>query len=380
MAGCQQKNTFVAPPPPQVTVAQPTEEPVVEFLEFTGTTKSTAEVDIRARVNGYLKKIAFDDGAQVEKGDLLFVIDPAPFEVDLESKQAALQKAQATLLLADANLARAKKLEPLQAVSEEEVDIRAAERATAAAGVASANADLRQAELTLNYTEVRSPIKGRVGRHLVDQGALVQAEQTLLASVESIDPIYAYFSVSESEFLRLRELHGQKETGKERATELQLAIGDAGNYAHQGLEDFEELGVDPQTGTVMRRDVFPNDDHQLLPGLFVRIRTAVSEPKPRILIEERALGADQRGDYVLVVNSKNVVEYRPVKLGMSVNGKRVVEGVKRDEWIVVNGLQRARPGGTVDPQKSSETAVSSLSAASDASTAVAQRDDRSAKE
>lgn len=350
---CGQRNVFVPPPPPEVTVATPVERPVVDSVEFSGTTRASARVDLRARVNGYLQRIEFEDGQEVQEGDLLFVIDEAPFQAEVQAARANLLKARAALQLQDANLARARRLYREEVTAQQELDVREAERASAAAEVAAAEAALVQAELNLGYAMIRAPISGRIGRHLVDVGNLVQAEQTLLATIERIDPIHAYFYLSERELLRFREMLRANELPDPELHPpvLHLGLTNEPGFPHEGHLDYRELGLDPNTGTVERRGVFPNPDGALVPGLFARIRAPIGEPVPRLLIDERAIGTDQRGDFVLVVNDENTVEYRPVELGIAVDGMRVVaSGLRADERIVVNGLQRARPGEEVVPE------------------------------
>jgi len=354
LPGCKPRNTFVPPPPPKVTVALPEQRNIVETMEFTGTTRATARVELRARVNGYLQQIAFPDGAMVKAGDLLFVIEPAPYEAELQAAQAQVQKAEANQQLAVANLARTQRLYEQNAATQQQVDVQKAEQATAEADVATAKAALRQAELNLSYTEIRAPISGRIGRHLVDIGNLVQAEMTPLATIESIDPIHAYFYVSEPDLLRFMQMVRDRRIPDPGVTPpaLTLGLANESGFPHHGHLDFRELGVDPGTGTVLRRAVFPNPDSTLIPGLFVRIRAEIGAAVPRLLVEDRAIGADQRGDYVLVVNQENVVEYRPVQLGIALNGRRVIEsGISSGDRIVVNGLQRARPGAPVTPEE-----------------------------
>ncbi len=355
VAGCAPQNQFVPPPPPVVTVAKPVQREVAEALEFTGWTEATAAVALRSRVNGYLHSVDFEDGAMVNEGDLLFVIERAPFEASLAAAQAEVEKAEAALQLAHSEYNRTEPLVARKAITQADLDVASAQLATAKANLGAANAAVRQAELSLNYTEIRAPITGRIGRHLVDVGNLVQSEQTLLAEIESYNPIYAYFSVSESDLLRyIRgtvEDGGSLQTMEDNPPELFLGLADEEGYPRQGRFDFSERTIDRQTGTALQRGVFKNDTWTLVPGLFVRIKAPVGKPHPRLLVEERAVSADQRGDYLLVVGDKNIVEYRPVKLGLVTDGLRIVEdGVGPDDLIVVNGLQRARPGAAVDPQ------------------------------
>ncbi len=378
LAGCETRsNEFVPPPPPKVTVAQPVTQPVRDYVEFTGTTRPTATVDLRARVNGYLREINFEDGAIVHKDDILFLIEQKPFRVAVQAAQAQLQKAEASLQLEQATYARTSELVQRRAVSPQDLDVQKAKLATAQADVAAAEATLTLAQQQLDYTEVRAPITGRIGRHLVDIGNLVTAEQTLLATIESIDPIHAYFYISEAELLRFRTMLRNKQLPdpEKHPPQLELQLANETDFGYHGHLDFRQLSVDPETGTIMRRGAFPNPDNALVPGLFVRIRAGLGEPAPKLLVDSRALGADQRGDFVLVVNGKNEVEHRPVKLGIAVGNLQVVEeGLAAGEWIVVNGLQRARPGSTVDPQ---QTAMIPPPEGSDA--AIAQQGSSSAQ-
>jgi RND family efflux transporter MFP subunit len=341
---------------------------VADSIEFIGSTRAVATVELRSRVNGYLEQILFEDGATVKEGDLLFVIEQAPFHVALDAAKAELQRAEAALQFEQTEYRRIEPLVARKAVTQSELDTRAAELAKAQASVAVAQAAVRRAELDLAYTEIRAPISGRIGQHLVDVGSLVQAEQTLLAKIESIDPIHAYFNVSESDLLRFMRMIRENKLPDpvEHPPVLYLGLANESGFPHEGKLDFREVGLDESTGTALRRGVFPNSDHQLLPGMFVRIHAPVGKPVPRLLVEKRAIGADQRGDYLLVVNDKNVVELRLVKLGLSTDGMQVVEdGITENDWIVINGLQRARPGATVDPQRT--TMVMETPAADEAS-------------
>lgn len=351
LAGCDEGNQFVPPPPPEVTVATPVEREVADSIEFTGTTQATARVELRPRVGGYLERIEFQDGQMVKEGAPLFVIEQAPFEAELEAAQARLLKAEATRQLADANLARTTELFGKKIVTQQELDIQKAQRATAAADVAVAEADITQAKLQLGYTELNAPIGGRIGRHLVDLGNLVRAEETL-AVIESIDPIYVFFYMSERDLLRIMEMlrTNQLPDPETNPPVLTLGLANETGFPHKGYLDFRRFGVDPGTGTIERRAVFPNPDTVLVPGLFARIRATLGEPRPRLLVEERALGSDQRGDFLLIVDQDNKVHYRLVKTGIAVDGLRVIEqGLSAGERVVVNGLQRARPGAKVNP-------------------------------
>jgi RND family efflux transporter MFP subunit len=351
-SGCTRTNQYVAPPPPEVAVAQPVTEEVTDYMEFTGTTRAIAMVDLRSRVSGYLQSIEFEDGAYVKEGQLLFVIEPEPFEVALASDKAKLRKAQAALKLAEAEVERTRPLVKRGALAVAELDVKIADRDSAAAEVAMAEAAVAQAELNLRYTRITAPISGRIGRHRVDVGNLVEMQTTMLTTIESIEPIHVYFSVSENDVLRFVEQQTSAGLKPGAETPIYIGLSERGGFPFEARLDYTELGVDPETGTQQRRGVFPNEDHSLLPGLFVRVRIPLGPPAPQLMVEERAIGADQRGTYVLVVDDKNIVERRSVELGVAHNGNRVVkQGLSAGEWIVVNGLQRARPGAPVNPQK-----------------------------
>jgi RND family efflux transporter MFP subunit len=355
LAGCGPTNTLVEPPPPEVTVARPLERPIADTMEFVGTLRATAGVDLRARVNGYLEKIEFEDGADVEANAQLFQIEQAPYIAAVESANAALLKAQAELQLAQSQYRRMEPLVAQRAITQEELDIQAAQVSTSNADVAAAQAALKTAKLNLEYTIIRAPIAGHVGRHLVDIGNLVQAELTLLAQLQSLDPIYAYFDINERDLLRFMEMLRRRQLPDpdKNPPVLYLARANEPDFPHKGHLDYRELGVNESTGTAQRRGIFPNPNRELLPGMFVRIRAQIGDPIPKLMIEERAFGADQRGDYVLIVNDEDVVEYRPVQLGIAADGMRVVEqGLDANDWVIINGLQRARPGEKVRPIKS----------------------------
>jgi RND family efflux transporter MFP subunit len=357
--GCGDANEFVAPPPPKVTVRQPVQRPVTEYLEFTGTTDAVAEIEIRARVKGFLLSDHFAEGDTVEKGALLYVIDPSEYEAQVDRAQGRVAVTRAALALAEARLKRLERALETRAVSEIEVLEGRAERDEAAAQLAAARAELKTAQLELSYTEIRAPIAGRVGRDRVDVGNLVGAgESTLLTTMVQYDPMYAYFDLNEREVLALLDQTTERRTGEDRErrlAEIRIEIGRANDegYPHVGQMSYADQGVDPGTGTFLIRGVFPNPEpFHLVPGLFVRGRTPARERQDALLVSERALGADQSGRYVLVVDEEGTVHHRPVVAGSSVDGMRVIEsGLQPHDWVIVDGLLRARPGAKVDPQR-----------------------------
>ncbi len=359
LVGCRQANQLVVPPPPQVTVAQPVERQVNDTIEFVATTQPTQAVELRSQVKGYLEKILFEDGSNVKTGDLLFVIEQAPYQLALDAANAALQKAAANQSLAESQYRRMEPLLKNGVVTQEELDVQAAQVATSKADVAAAQTAVGTAELNLSYTQIHAPINGRIGQHMVDIGNLVQAQETLLANIQRIDPIYAQFDLSENDLLRFMEMLRKHELPDPEKTPptLHLGLPNEQGFPHEGKLDYRDLKIDPSTGTARRRGIFPNPGWQLIPGMFVKVAASIGSPLPRLLVEERAIGTDQRGDYLLVVNDKNVVEYRTVRLGIHVGDLRVIEvGVTKNDWIVVNGLQRARPGATVTPERTKMTA------------------------
>jgi RND family efflux transporter MFP subunit len=352
LTGCDAPNEYAPPPPPQVTVDLPVEEDVQEYFKTIGRTRALSTVELRSRVSGYLDSINFEDGQLVEKDQLLFVIEKAPYEALVQSAQAALAKAQANLELARRQLARTEPLVSRNAVAESELDQAVAERDAAQADVLAAQAALREANLNLGYTEIRAPFAGRIGRHQVDLGNLVAPSETLLATLESVDPIQAYFTVSESDLLHFLKMQQNGELPTDTEIPVDMAFGNSDDYRFHGKIDFLQFGVDPGTGTTERRALFQNADQQLRPGLFVQIRVPVGKPVRRLLINERAIGASQQGDYVLVVDAENKVVYHPVELGDIYGDKRVIlKGLKPDERVIVEGLQRARPGSVVTPEE-----------------------------
>lgn len=350
--------------PPIVTVASPLVKDVVDHEEFTGRTEAVESVDVRARVSGYLSKVGFQAGREVHKGDLLFEIDPRPYQADLERAEAELARADARVKRLDADLARAERLRPTGAIGREEYDKIAGEQSEAAAGVRGARAAVERAKLDLGFTKVVSPIDGRISRNLITVGNLVTADQTPLTSIVSMDPMYVYFTVDERTMLRIQQLirEGKFKSGRddEKAVPVRVGLANEEGFPHKGLVDFVDNRIDPATGTLKVRAVLPNSpvngERPLNPGLFTRVRVNIGEPQKAVLVSERALGTDQGQRFVYVVNDKNEVAARNVKVGKLENGLRVIEeGLKPGERVIVNGLQRVRPGVVVNPKSGEMT-------------------------
>ncbi len=343
------------PPPPQVTVETVVEQPVTEWDEFTGRLEAVDAVAVRPRVSGFVSKVTFDEGAVVKKGDVLFEIDARPFQADVDRLRAERARADAVVDRAESELQRAERLRAENAMSREEFDRRSAFARESKAQVAAVSAALAAAELNLEFTRVTAPISGRVGRAIVTEGNLVSTgpgEATLLTTLVSIDPIHAHFDADESIFLKYVELARQGRRQNARAARQPIAMELAGEtgYPRQGELDFLDNRLDPSTGTIRGRALFRNPTGELTPGLFVRLRLQGTSKYPGVLIEDRAVGTDLDKRFVFVVKPDRTIEYRPVTLGPLVDGRRVVRsGLTPGERIVVNGLQRVRPGVTVEP-------------------------------
>ena len=356
-AGCSQTAAQQGPPPPpQVTVAQVVERDVTEWDEFTGRLQAVDAVDIRPRVSGLVSAVRFEEGAIVQRGSLLFQIDPRPFQAEVDRLRAELARARATGQRADSELQRAERLRVENAISKEEHDRRAAFAQESAAQASADEAALRAAELNLEFTQVTSPITGRVGRAIVTEGNLVSSgpgEATLLTTVVSLDPVYAYFDADEQIFLKYAAGRGgPRPTNRARSTDLpiRMALSSDEGFPHVGHLDFLDNQVDGGTGTIRARAIFRNADGMLTPGLFVRLRLAGTGTYQGLLIQDRAVGTDLSKKFVYVVGPKNDIQYRTVTLGPIVDGLRVVRsGLEAGESVVINGLQRVRPGVEVTP-------------------------------
>jgi RND family efflux transporter MFP subunit len=356
-SGCEDKNTYVPPPPPQVNVSQPIKQQVSEYLEFTGNTQAFNTVQLVARVQGYLKKVFFHDGDIVKKGQPLFLIQQDTYEARLKQAEAQILQQKASLDHAQTELGRFAGLVRQHAAAQTDVDNWRFERDNAKAALVASKANRDLAKLDLNYTEVVAPFDGRIDRRLKDPGNLVGAgEFTLLAQINQIDPIYVYFTINETDLLKVIK---QTNIGPGEAEKMKipasLALSDDKGYPHTGTLDFTAISVTPTTGTLLLRAIYPNADGTILPGLFARVRVlVVNSEKMALLVPEMAIGYDQLGAYLLVVNNQNIVERRPVKLGAQVEDRRVVvEGLNDQDWVIVNGLLRAIPGNTVNAVRES---------------------------
>jgi RND family efflux transporter MFP subunit len=358
MAGCKNKQAAAntAPPPPTVTVSRPTVKDVVHYAEFTGTTEAVESVVIRARVEGYLEQIHFTEGAMVEKGALLFTIDDRPYQAKLDETLADLAIRRAELNLAQATRVRKENALRDNAVSEVDVIDARAELGKAEAGITAAKAAIRTAKLDISYTLVTAPISGRIGRRLVDVGNLVGAgERTQLATIVKDDPIYAYFTISERNWVRY-----QADRSSDDPETIYLGLSGSRDFPFAGRIDFIDNRVDATTGTIQVRGIFPNPQRRILPGLFARVRIPVGATPGALLVSDSALGQDQQGRFLLVANQDNITEYRPVTIGDIVDGMRVIEtGLKGDERVIVNGIQKARPGAPTSPMTATQDPGSS---------------------
>ncbi|MDF1740049.1 MAG: efflux RND transporter periplasmic adaptor subunit [Verrucomicrobiales bacterium] len=348
------------PPPepgaPEVTVGKAIARDITEWDEYVGRLVAIDDVELRARVSGYLEKTHFKDGQIVEVGDLLFTIDPRPYQAQVDRAKAQLAQANASLTLARTNLKRAESLLKTNAISAEEVDIRRGSELAATAEVQAAQAELAAVNLDLEFTEVKAPVAGRISRDLVTPGNLVtggSGASTLLTTIRSVDPIHCYFEADEAAYLKyLRlDLEGKRATSRDgTANPVELGLADEKGFPHKGVMDFVENAVDRNTSTIQGRAVFDNPDRTLTPGLFTRIRLQGSVLEGAVQIPDKAIGRDQSENFVWVVDDQNLAVRHGVELGPLIDGLRVIRsGVAAGDRVVINGLQRIRPGTTVSP-------------------------------
>jgi RND family efflux transporter MFP subunit len=367
LAACDQsqsKTRPAAPPPPQVTIAKPIARMIADQDEYVGRFVAVESVEMRARVSGYLEAIHFQDGQIVKKGDLLFTIDRRPFKTALAQAQASLAQARANLAFAESDLARGQGLAVGSVITQQTLDQRTQAKRVAQAAVAAQEAAVEQAELDLEFTELRAPVSGRIGDRRVSIGNLVtggtSGNTSLLATIESIDPIRFEFTVDEASYLRYAHLSNDGAEAANRGLTLPIGLKliDESTFSHEGRLDFLDNAIDRSSSTIRARAVFANPRGEFTPGMFARVRMAPAPPKNSLLVPEAAIGAEQLRKFVLVVDAENVARPKYVTLGPVVDGMRVVSGLVPEDNVVVNGLMRARPGVKVTPQRSDINAAS----------------------
>jgi RND family efflux transporter MFP subunit len=355
LSGCSRNEAAeskAAPPLPQVTVAAALSRKVTDFDEFTGRFEAVERVEVRPRVSGYIASVNFTDGSEVKKGDVLFVIDPRPYVAERDKAKAQLNQALSQLTLARSERDRATKLLGQHAISQEEFDTRSSGLEQGQANVEAARAALDAAALNVEFTRVTAPIAGRISRALVTSGNFVANGQTLLTTLVSLDPIYVSFDGDEQAYLRfIKHARDAVKGGTER-NPVEVGLANESDYPHRGAMVFVDNALDPATGTIRSRALLENHDRIFTPGLFARVRLMGSAPHQAVLINDSAIGTDQTVRYVLVVGADSKVTYRPVQLGPVIDGLREVQsGLAAGETIVVNGLQRVRPGAQVNAQR-----------------------------
>ncbi len=353
LSACEQ-NTFVPPPPPKVDVAVPLQRPFTRYLEATGNTAAIKNVDLVARVQGFLQSINYTDGAFVKEGTSLFTIEPDTYKLKLEQAQAAETGAQATVRQAEADFKRQQELVQRQAVSQATLDTSTSTRDNAQANLLQAQVNTKIAAVNYGYTNVTAPFDGVVSAHLVAVGELVGVSSpTQLATIVALDPIWVNFNVNEQDVLRIRTEARRRGMTADDLRQLPIEVGlqTETGYPHKGKLDYAAVTLNQSTGTLPVRGVLPNSDRALLPGFFVRVRVPIEQEQNGLFVPDVALGSDQAGRYLLVVNGENVVEQRKVRVGPLEGELRVIEeGLKADDRVVTAGLLRAIPGQKVDPQ------------------------------
>jgi membrane fusion protein, multidrug efflux system len=356
-AACTQQNAFVAPPPPTVIVAKPLKKPSVQYIEATGNTSALNSVELVARVQGFLEKINYQDGARVKQGTLLFAIQRNTYEAQLEQAKASLASAQATALNDGINYRRVFSLgeQGNLAVTQQQVDNAKATLDAANAAVENAKASVELAQINLGYTRVTAPFDGLVTRHLADIGALVGfSGPTTLATIVQIQPIYIYYTVSESVVLHIKErLAAQGDSQRDyHSLPVEIGLMSEADYPHRGRVDYVAPQVNPATGTLEVRAISENKDGRLLPGLFVRVRVPFERTDGALWVDQAAMGQNQLGQYLLVLSKDNIVEQRQITTGEEEGGLQVVRsGINANDWVVTSGIQRAVPGQKVNPEE-----------------------------
>lgn len=348
-------------PPPQpkpiqeVSVSLPIVKEVIDYQEFTGRTDAVETVDVQARVSGYLVKVNFKEGDLVEKDDVLYEIDPRPFQADLDRAKGEVERLEAQKKLVAIQVDRYQKLALKGAASQQDLDQYLGQQAENIGSLKAAKANAERADLNLKFCTIASPINGRISRTRLTPGNLVNADTTLLTTIVSIDPMYAYFNVDEPILVRTQKLIRAGKLKSKELSEIQVGMGLVDDvtkqFPHHGVLNFINNQFDPLTGTIQVRGIFPNPDKSLTPGMFVRVRLSVGVARQGVLVTERAIGTDQGQKYLYVVDADNKVQYRRVRLGMLFDGLRAIEeGLEPKERVIVNGLQRVRTGDVVKPE------------------------------
>jgi RND family efflux transporter MFP subunit len=355
LAGCARPPSGALLETVQVSVSYPVERYVTDYADFTGRTTAVDSVEVRAHVWGYLDKVNFKEGALVKKGDVLFELDPRPYQAIMNQARAKVAQDEAQLTFDEAEYQRNVNLVRTGAVSRSDLDKTAAARGVDAANIAADKAVVASRQLDLEYTKVTAPVSGRVSRYSVTVGNLIQSGDqgggTVLTTIVSVDPMYAYFDVDEHTVLRVKRLirEGKAKSARDGELPVWLGLANEAGYPYRGTVNFVDNQVNPRTGTLRLRGVFPNKDEAILPGHFARVRVPIGLPHPALLISDRALDTDQGQKIVYVVNDKNEVVSRPVQLGALHDGLReITDGLKPGERVIVNGLQQVRPGVTVE--------------------------------
>lgn len=362
LAACGEKNTYVAPPPPKVTVAMPQKKPVTRYLEATGNVAAVNLADLVARVSGFVEAIKYEDGASVKRGQVLFVIEQKPYELKVQQAKAAENNARAALVKAQADYQRQADLVPSGSASKAALDNATGARDSAQASLDQAITSTKLAENDLAYTQVTAPFDGIVSARKVSVGAYVSGNGTPLAAIVSSDPIYVNFTIGEQETIRIRALIAERglTPAELKKVPVEVALQTETGYPHKGTLDYAAPTIDASTGTLAGRAILDNPKHVLLPGLFVRVRIPLGPPKEELLVPDTALGTDQGGRYLLLVNKDDVVEQRRVGLGPLDGTLQVIDkGLSAGDRVIVNGMLRAVPGQKVDPQTASAPPKSS---------------------
>ncbi len=345
----------------KVSVAKVLEQPVNEWDEFTGRLEAPETVEVRPRVSGQIDQVAFTEGALVKKGDLLFQIDPRPFQAEVRRLEAQLQQARASASRSDNEAQRGQRLKTANAISAELAESRSSAAQEARAAMAGIQAQLDLARLNLSFTRVTAPISGRVSRAEITAGNIVTADVSALTSVVSTDKVYAYFDADERVYLKYTELARAGQRGQ--ASPVYLGLTNETGNPHLGQMNFVDNQVNPRTGTIRGRAVFDNRDGQFTPGLYARLKLVGSATYSAVLIKDEAVGTDLGKKFVLVLDKDNKAVYRSVELGPKLEGLRIVRtGLSKDDSIVVNGLQRVRPGAALDPEVTPMASPATLAA------------------